>query len=213
MSPGSDSEQAARTEPPRGRLIVGLGNPGRRYEDTPHNLGFRVIDRLAERNSLRVSRKECQAIVGAGVVGGCPVTLAKPQTFMNLSGPSVKSLLTKFSMTTEDLLLVYDELALPWTGLRIRAKGSSGGHNGVESVIGSLGTMDFPRVRLGIHPGHPVGDGAKFVLAPFRRAQKKELDELLDYASDAVEAVIAEGVEKAMTRFNRRALGRDEEEE
>jgi PTH1 family peptidyl-tRNA hydrolase len=198
--------------PPREWLVVGLGNPGERYADTPHNLGFLVVDRLALRNSIRVNRKECQAVIGSGTLGGQRVTLAQPQTFMNLSGVAVKSLLTKFSLTVEDLILVYDELALPWTGLRIRGQGSAGGHKGVASVIRSLDTMDFKRVRLGIDPGHPVSDGAKFVLAPFGRAQKKELDELLDYASAAVETIVAEGVEKAMTRFNRRAFGLDKEE-
>jgi PTH1 family peptidyl-tRNA hydrolase len=207
-----DAEERNKTDEPRKWIVAGLGNPGDRYADTPHNLGFRVVDRLALRHSIRVTRKECQAMVGAGTLCGQTVTLAKPQTFMNLSGVAVKSLLTKNSMTADDLIVVYDELALPWTGLRIRKTGSSGGHNGVKSIVGSLGTMDFKRIRLGIHPGHPVSDGAKFVLAPFRRPQKEELDELLDYASDAVEAIIAEGVEKAMTRFNRRALGSDKEE-
>jgi peptidyl-tRNA hydrolase, PTH1 family len=207
-----DAEEQRNTDEPRKWIVVGLGNPGDKYADTPHNLGFMVVDRLALRHSARLTRKECQAIVGAGNIGGQKVTFAKPQTFMNLSGVAVKSLLTKNSMTADDLIVVYDELDLPWTGLRIRGKGSAGGHNGVKSILGNLGTMDFKRIRLGIHPGHPVSDGAKFVLAPFGRAQKKELDELLDYASDAVETIIAEGVEKAMTRFNRRALGSDKEE-
>ena len=211
--PASDAGEDREADQPRRRLVVGLGNPGRRYDNTPHNLGFRVVDRLSERNSVRISKKECDARVGQGFCGAHEVVLAKPQTFMNLSGPSVKSLVTKYEFTAAELILVYDELALPWTGVRIRYKGSSGGHNGVESVIRSLGTMDFARIRLGIHPGHPVLDGKKFVLAPFRRAQKKELDELLDYASGAVESMIAEGVEKAMTKFNRRAFSQDEEAE
>lgn len=195
------------------RLVVGLGNPGEKYQDTPHNLGFLVMDRLAERNNIRISRRESQARLGQGRFGNVPVVLAKPQTFMNRSGVSVKSLLEKYSMQPADLILVYDELALPWTGLRIRPKGSAGGHKGVQSVIQSLGTMEFDRVRVGIHPGHPVSDGAKFVLAPFRRAQKTELDELLDFASAAVESIVAEGVQKSMTKFNRRAQGENEEEE
>jgi peptidyl-tRNA hydrolase, PTH1 family len=207
-----DAGARKKTYEPRKWIVVGLGNPGDRYADTPHNLGFMVVDRLAVRHSVRLTRKECQAIVGEGTIGGRQVTLAKPQTFMNLSGVAVKSLLTKNSMTADDLIIVYDELDIPWTGLRIRGRGSAGGHKGVKSILGNLGTMDFKRIRLGIHPGRPVSDGAKFVLASFGRAQKKELDELLDYASDAVEAIIAEGVEKAMTRFNRRALGSDKEE-
>ncbi len=209
----SDTGEEQKQEGASRRLVVGLGNPGEKYEDTPHNLGFMVIDRLAQRNSIRVSRRESQARVGQGRFGEVPVMLAKPQTFMNLSGVSVKGLLEKHSLAPADLILVYDELALPWTGLRIRPKGSAGGHKGVESVIRSLGTMEFSRVRLGIDPGHPVSDGAKFVLTPFRRAQKKELDELLDYASAAVESIIAEGVPASMTKFNRRAQGEIEEEE
>jgi len=198
---------------PLRRLIVGLGNPGKRYAETPHNLGFMVVDRLAERNGIAVKRRECQALIGTGRFGDCEVMLAKPQTFMNLSGVAVKSLMEKFSFAAPELIVVYDDLDLPWTSLRIRTKGSSGGHKGMESIIRSIGAREFVRVRLGIHPGHPVSDGAGFVLAPFRRAQKKELDELLDHASEAVESIVAEGVEKAMTKFNRRAPGGGEDKE
>lgn len=194
-------------------LIVGLGNPGPQYELTPHNLGFLVVDRLAARHSIRVTRKEAMSLVGSGRFGPNPVILVKPQTFMNLSGQAVKGMLVKEGIPLGRLLLVYDELALPWTNLRIRPNGSSAGHNGVKSVIAACGSQEFPRLRLGIHPGHPIGDGAKFVLDPFRRAQLKELDELLDLAADAVESIIAEGAEKAMTRFNRRAQGQNEEDQ
>lgn len=203
MSPASDGPW----------LIAGLGNPGPQYELTPHNLGFLVVDRLAERHGIRVTRKEAMSLVGSGRVAGTPVILVKPQTFMNLSGPAVKGMLAKEEIPVERLLLVYDELALPWRNLRIRPSGSAAGHNGVKSVIAACGTQEFPRLRLGIHPGHPVADGARFVLDPFRRAQLKELDELLDLASDAVESIIAEGAEKAMTRFNRRAPGSNEEDQ
>ena len=135
-------------------LVVGLGNPGAEYENTPHNLGFRVIDRLAEENSIRVTRKEKFSRVGLGAIRGKRVALAQPQTFMNLSGPAVKGLLERYGLQPDRLLLVYDELAIPWQELRIRPKGSDAGHNGVKSVIGSLGTQDFARVRLGINrPG------------------------------------------------------------
>ncbi len=211
----SDGERttAGRGETPRRFLVAGLGNPGRAYANTPHNLGFLVVDRLAHRNGIRMSRTEAQAVAGTGAFASAQVVLAKPQTFMNLSGPAVRALLESNSMTARNLVLVYDDLALPWTALRIRSKGSSGGHRGVESVIQSLGTTGFIRVRLGIHPGHPVSDGAKFVLTRFRRAQKKELEELVDYAAAAVESVVAEGVWKAMTRFNRRPRGAKSEEE
>jgi PTH1 family peptidyl-tRNA hydrolase len=151
--------------------------------------------------------------VGAGQIDGRPVMLAKPQTFMNLSGDSIRALMEKHSVPPRDLIVIYDELDLPWTALRIRPSGSGGGHHGMESVIRSLGTTDFARVRLGIHPGHPVRDGAEFILAPFRRRQLKELDELVAYAADAVRSIIAEGVEKAMTKFNRRAQSTKVEEE
>ena len=193
-------------------LIVGLGNPGPEYEFTAHNLGFLVIDRVADRNKMKVTRKDSMALVGNGSIAGKPVLLAKPQTFMNVSGPSVKGLLTKHELQPGQLLLVYDELDLPWQSLRIRPSGSAGGHHGVDSVIRSIGSTDFPRVRLGIHGGSRDRDGAKIVLSGFKRGQKQELDELLDYSAQAVESIIAEGVEKSMTKFNRRAQGSNEDE-
>jgi PTH1 family peptidyl-tRNA hydrolase len=195
------------------RLVVGLGNPGEDYARTPHNLGFLVVDRLAVHHSIRVTRKDSRALVGIGEISGQPVMLAKPQTFMNLSGTSVEPLMQKYELTPQELVLVYDELDLPWGALRIKPRGSSANHNGVESVIRSLGTRDFARVRLGVHPGHPIRDGADYLLSPFRRQQEKELDELVGYAADAVSSIIAEGVEKAMTKFNRRAQGSQTEEE
>jgi PTH1 family peptidyl-tRNA hydrolase len=189
-------------------LVAGLGNPGAEYENTPHNLGFRVVDRLAETMGVRVSRKENMSLVGLGA----RVVLAKPQTFMNLSGPSVKGLLERYELESGRLILVYDELALPFGEIRVRPKGSDAGHNGVKSVIGSLGTNEFPRVRLGIRPEH-LGDGAKFVLSPFKKAQMQEVEEMVARGCAAVESIIAEGVEKSMTMFNRRAGGLKQEEE
>jgi peptidyl-tRNA hydrolase, PTH1 family len=194
-------------------LVAGLGNPGEEYENTPHNLGFRVIDRLAESNAIRVSRKENMSLVGLGTIRQKRVALAKPQTYMNLSGPSVKGLLERYGLKPDRLLLVYDELDIRWGSLRIKPKGSAAGHNGIKSVIASLGTNDFPRVRIGIRPDHPVEDGARFVLAPFKRAQKQEVEETVARAAEAVESILAEGVEKSMTVFNRRAQGLNEEEE
>ena len=194
------------------KLIVGLGNPGKEYESTAHNLGFQVIDRLAERNGIRVSRKDSRALVGQGIVSGKKVMLAKPQTFMNASGPSVTALMAKNQIPVQDLVVVYDELDLPWKSVRIRPSGSAAGHRGMASVIESVGSQEFPRVRLGVHGGRRNKDGAQIVLAQLKRAHKEELDELLDYTSGAVESIIAEGVEKAMTKFNRRAPGSNEEE-
>ncbi|HEV2202508.1 MAG TPA: aminoacyl-tRNA hydrolase [Bryobacteraceae bacterium] len=194
-------------------LVAGLGNPGEEYENTPHNLGFMVVDRLAESHGIRVGRKESFSKVGRGTIGAKKIALAKPQTFMNLSGPAVAGLLERYGLKPGCLVMVYDELDLPWGELRIKPKGSAAGHKGMQSVIGSLGTSGITRVRLGIHPGHPIGDGAKFVLAPFRRAQKQDVEETVARGAAAVESIIAEGVEKSMTVFNRRARGPETEEE
>jgi PTH1 family peptidyl-tRNA hydrolase len=193
-------------------LIVGLGNPGEEYENTPHNLGFMVIDRLAESNAIRVSRKENMSQVGLGAIKAKQVALAKPQTYMNLSGPSAKGLLERYELKPDRLILVYDELDLPWGSLKIKPKGSAAGHKGAKSVIAALGTSEFVRVRIGIDPGTSV-DGESFVLRPFKKSQKQEVDDAVTRAAEAVESIIAEGVEKSMTVFNRRAPGLNEEEE
>jgi len=195
-------------------LVAGLGNPGEQYAATPHNLGFLVVDVLAARHSMRMSRTECQAVIGQGSIGGKPVLLAKPQTFMNLSGVAIKPLMTKNELEPKDLILVYDELALPWGSLRIRPNGSAAGHNGVQDVIEKIGTQEFPRVRLGVHPGHRLteGKGADYLLSRFTRRQNETLDELIGLAADATESIIAEGVSLSMTRFNRRAPGTTSED-
>jgi PTH1 family peptidyl-tRNA hydrolase len=194
-------------------LVVGLGNPGDGYANTPHNLGFRVIDLLAERHAIRVSRKDSKALVGAGEISGSPAMLVKPQTYMYLSGTSVAPLMTKHELTPADLILVYDELDLPWYEMRIKPRGSAAGHNGVKSVIAELGTNEFTRVRLGVNPGRKVQDGAEYLLAPVKRSQQKETEDLVARAADAVASLIAEGVEKSMTIYNRRAQGSTTEEE
>ncbi len=193
-------------------LVAGLGNPGPEYEHTYHNLGFLAIDRLAEASGIRVSRPESKALVGPGVVAGQSVLLAKPQTFMNLSGGSLQPLLAKYMLPPERLILIYDELALDWGSLRIRFKGSAGGHNGVSSVIRSVGSDNFIRVRLGIRPSHPMKDMKDYVLSPIRKAQTETLAATLDFTVDAVRSIITEGVEKAMTKHNRRAPGANEEQ-
>ena len=193
-------------------LVAGLGNPGEEYALTPHNLGFLAVDRLAGQHGIRVTRRDSKALVGMGEIDGREVMLAKPQTFMNLSGTSLWPLMEKHGIELGQLVVVYDELDLPWRALRIKPKGSAAGHNGMKSTIQSLKTDEIVRVRLGIHPGHPIRDGAEFVLAPIKRSQMKELDEFVGFAADAVRSIIAEGVEKAMTRFNRRAPGLNTEE-
>jgi len=193
-------------------LIVGLGNPGEEYDNTYHNLGFLAIDRLAAAQGIRVTRAEGKAITGVGRIAGIDVVLAKPQTYMNLSGGSVKELLAKYTLPVDRLLLIYDELALDWGSMRIRPKGSAGGHNGVSSIIRSVGTEEIARIRLGIRPERPVKEMKSYVLAKIRRAQLETLDPLLDEVVTAVESIITGGVEKAMARFNaRRAPGAKEE--
>ncbi len=193
-------------------LVAGLGNPGEEYALTPHNMGFLTVDRLAERHGIRVTRRDSKALVGVGEIDGHPVMLAKPQTFMNLSGTSLVPLMEKHSIDINRLVVVYDELDLDWLALRIKPQGSAAGHNGMINVIGSLKTSEIVRVRMGVHPGHPLSSGKDFLLAPIKRSQTKELDGFIDYAADAVRSIIAEGVSKAMTKYNRRAPGLPEEE-
>jgi PTH1 family peptidyl-tRNA hydrolase len=193
-------------------LVAGLGNPGEEYAATPHNMGFLVVDRLAARHGIRMTRKECQALIGQGTIGGKPVLLAKPQTYMNLSGVAIKPLLERNEIPPADLILVYDDLDLPWENLRVRPKGSGATHNGINNVIDTLGTKEFPRIRLGVHPGHSLSSGKDFLLSRFNRQQNETLDAFVDLGADAAESVIAEGVEKSMAKFNRRAQGTNEEE-
>jgi PTH1 family peptidyl-tRNA hydrolase len=193
-------------------LVAGLGNPGEEYALSPHNMGFLAVDRLAERYGIRVTRRDSKALIGPGEIEGQPVMLAKPQTYMNLSGTSLQPLMEKHAIGLDRLVVVHDELDLDWGALRIKTKGSAAGHNGMKSVIGSLGTSEIVRVRLGVHPGHPLNGGTEYLLAPIKRSQREELEEFIGYAADAVRSIIAEGVEKAMTKYNRRAPGSNKEE-
>ena len=185
------------------RLIVGLGNPGIEYQFTPHNLGFLVLDRLAEEARVRIERPEGRSLVAKTELEGQPVLLVKPLTYMNLSGLAVRELLQRLELGPEALLVIYDELALPEGTLRIRMRGSDGGHNGVASIIGALGTEEFLRVRMGIAPDHPR-DAAQYVLRQFRKSELPKIDEQITRAADAVRLILKEGPEKAMTQFNRR---------
>jgi PTH1 family peptidyl-tRNA hydrolase len=193
-------------------LVVGLGNPGDEYLLSPHNIGFMVIDRLGEGCGIKTGRRSSRALTGRGLVAGQHVVLAKPQTYMNLSGDSVRPLLDRNGLTAANLVVVYDDHDLPWTALRIRTNGSAGGHHGMESVIRALGTNEFVRVRLGIDFGRGRAE-PEFLLKPFRREHRQELDDFLDYAVQAVASIISEGVDKAMTRCNRRAQGERSEDE
>jgi len=186
-------------------LIVGLGNPGYEYAWTPHNLGFLVVDLLAERARIRVERPESKSYVGLGRIGEESVALAKPQTYMNLSGLAVGELAERYQVPAGRVVIVVDEVALPWGSLRVRERGSAGGHNGLKSVIGALGSDEFVRVRLGIQPDHPVGDLAAYVLHRMAKREREAAVELVGRAADAVECVVTEGVRRAMNQFNRRA--------
>jgi PTH1 family peptidyl-tRNA hydrolase len=192
--------------------IAGLGNPGPRYEATPHNIGFLVLDELAKRHAIRVSKSENQALLGSGHIRDKRVVLVKPQTFMNNSGAAIGHVLSYRNLTSHDLIVVYDELDLPWTALRIKKNGSAAGHNGVKSIIAALKTDVFVRVRVGIRPDHPV-DAVQYVLAPFERELKDDVGEMVSYTADAVESIVAEGATRAMAKYNRRARGIQKEEE
>lgn len=187
------------------KLIVGLGNPGREYETTRHNLGFMLIDRLMERTAGRRLRDEANSKVAEVQLAGERVVLAKPQTFMNLSGSAVRPLLERYGDgDTANLIVASDEVALPFGMIRVRGRGSAGGQKGLKSIIDRLGTNEFARVRLGVGPDHPVGDLSMFVLSPIPKRDRDRLDQMLDRAADAVEIIITSGVDRAMALFNER---------
>jgi|ERR1700674_222723 PTH1 family peptidyl-tRNA hydrolase len=195
------------------RLIVGLGNPDPEYQWTPHNLGFLAVDELANRGAIRVGRPEGKALVGRGKLGGKEVVLAKPQTYMNLSGVSVRELLSKYELEPGDLLVLWDEVQLPWGTIRIHPEGSAGSHNGAKSVISALGTQEFARLRLGCGLERPVTSRKEHVLKPMKKVELKVAAEMIAEAGDAVEMMLAKGIEAAMTKYNRRKASEDEAEE
>lgn len=187
------------------KLIVGLGNPGIEYQFSPHNIGFLAIDRIADQQQVKIGNRHCRALTGRTEIGNVPALLAKPETFMNLSGLAVRELVEKYeALPSRDLIVVYDELDFPLGTLRVRERGGSAGHNGIESIIGALGTEEFIRVRLGVDPGHSVADGAKYLLAPMKKKDLEAVDLLLDKAAEAVRSILTDGVSAAMNRFNRR---------
>jgi PTH1 family peptidyl-tRNA hydrolase len=187
------------------KLIVGLGNPGIEYQFTPHNLGFLTIDRIANGLGIEVRNRQCRALTARATIAGEAAVLAKPETFMNLSGLAVRELVAEHQVdVSRDLIVVYDELDLPLGAIRIRQRGSSAGHNGMGSILGALGTDEFLRIRLGVSPGRKVTDGVKFVLTPFRKAQEKAVAELIDLGAQAVEVILKDGAAAAMNRFNRK---------
>jgi len=187
------------------KLIVGLGNPGIEYQFTPHNLGFLTVDRLADQMGIQVANRHCQAVTGRGRIGDQEVILAKPETYMNLSGLSVRELIAEYDLNPEsDLIVIYDELDLPFGTLRVRPRGTAAGHNGIKSVIGALNTQEITRIRLGIGPDTPISSGKSYVLRQLKKSELKAVDELLDNAAEAARVIVTAGVNAAMNRFNRR---------
>jgi PTH1 family peptidyl-tRNA hydrolase len=187
------------------KLIVGLGNPGIEYQFTPHNLGFLAIDRIAGNLGVEVRNRQCRAQTARTIIADHMVLLAKPETFMNLSGLAVRELLREYEATPEsDLIVIQDELDFPLGTLRIHTRRSSAGHNGIESIIGALGTQDFLRIRIGVAPERKIGDGAEYLLAPMKKKDLEVVDKMLDTAEDAVKVILKDGPAAAMNRFNRK---------
>jgi peptidyl-tRNA hydrolase, PTH1 family len=185
------------------RLIVGLGNPGEEYEWTPHNMGFMAVDALAERHGIRLTRPEAKSYLGRGMIAGHEVVLAKPQTMMNLSGVAVRMLLEKYECDPAEMIVLVDEVQLPWGMIRVGERGRAGTHNGMKSVAGVLGE-EFIRVRMGVGPEKVWGDLADYVLCKMGRAEKQIAEQMAGEAADAVEMILSEGISKAMSRYNRR---------
>jgi PTH1 family peptidyl-tRNA hydrolase len=187
------------------KLIVGLGNPGIEYQFTPHNVGFLAVDRIASERGVEIRNRQCRALTARIQVGDEPVLLAKPETYMNLSGGSVRELVAEYEAKPEaDLIVIQDELDFPLGTLRIHTRRSSAGHNGIESIIDALGTEDFLRIRIGVAPERKVEDGQSYLLSPFRKSELAVVDGMLDTAAEAVMAILTEGAAAAMNRFNRK---------
>ena len=185
-------------------LIIGLGNPGQEYEWSRHNLGFMLIDKLAAEFSIPVTRRECRSFVGRGDIEGVNAKLVKPQTYMNLSGEAVGCLVDKHQLAPpyDNVIVIVDDLALPFGTIRVRARGTAGGHNGLKSIISVLGTNEFTRLRIGIQPEHPISDPKRFVLDTFSRAARPEVEKILETSAAAVRTILRDGVLKAMTEYN-----------
>ena len=187
------------------KLIVGLGNPGIEYQFTPHNIGFLAVDRIAEQCGVTIDNRHCKAMTGRSKIGNEEILLAKPETYMNLSGQSVLELVRKYEVNPqEDVLVIYDELDLALGMIRIRPRGSSAGHNGMQSIINALQTEEIARIRIGIAPDDPKKGGAKYVLTPFRKSLLVTVDETLELTAKAVNVMLNEGIAPAMNRFNKK---------
>lgn len=183
-------------------LIVGLGNPGAEYARTRHNLGFMLVDRIASEFGALIKRDECRSLIGQTAIDGEKVELAKPQTYMNLSGEAVSCLLKKEGRGIEELIVISDDLALPFGSIRLRPRGSHGGQNGLRSIIDRVGTNEFIRLRIGIMPEHPISNASSFVLENFSSNEAAEVEKILATASNAIRTVIRDGIDRAMAEFN-----------
>ena len=185
-------------------IIAGLGNPGREYENTRHNAGFMVLDALADKLGADISERKHKALCGKAVIGGQKVILLKPQTYMNSSGESIRAAADYYKVAPEDILVIYDDISLAPGQLRIRAKGSAGGHNGIKSIIAQLGTQEFPRVKVGIGEKPPRMDLADYVLGHFSEGEKRIMADAVKEAADAVCEIVNMGIEQAMNDHNRK---------
>ena len=184
------------------RLIVGLGNPGTEYEWSRHNLGFMLIDKLAADAGATAKRRECQSLTGTAKVEGQRVRLVKPQTYMNMIGAAVRCFVNRYEVAGSALIVISDDLALPFGTVRLRERGSAGGHNGLKSIVAALGTNEFVRLRIGIQPEHPISNGKSFVLDEIPRSQRKEVGDILERSAEALRCVLADGIAKAMSLYN-----------
>ena len=185
-------------------LIVGLGNPTKQYEGTRHNVGFETIDRIAAENQIRVEEKKHKALYGSGYIEGEKVILAKPQTFMNLSGESVRELSDYYKIPAENIIVIYDDISLDVGQLRIRKKGSAGGHNGMKNIISHLGTEVFPRIKVGVGEKPKKYDLADYVLSRFSKEERAIMEEGYQKAVEAVEMILRGEMDEAMNKFNRK---------
>jgi len=196
------------------KLIVGLGNPGIEYQFTPHNIGFLAVDRIAEQCGVMIDNRHCKALTARTRIGNEEILLAKPETYMNLSGMSVLELVRKYEVAPQQgVLVIYDELDLPLGMIRVRPRGSSAGHNGMQSIINALQSEEIARIRIGVAPDDPRKGGAKYILAPFRKSMLEPLDEALELTAQAVNVIVNESITVAMNRFNRKNKAEVSEEE
>lgn len=184
------------------RIVVGLGNPGKKYERTRHNAGFQVVDRFSKENNIELDNNCCRSLIGKGKIDDEDIIVAKPLTYMNNSGEAVRCLLEVFGVSTKNLIVICDDINLPIGKIRIRSKGSCGGNKGLDSIIKTIGTQIFPRIRIGIGPSPSKGDTVDFVLSKFKRSEIRTLKESIIKASEAIECIITEGITSSMNKYN-----------